>query len=313
MLRTVPRRSHDEGFTLIEVVVAVVLMALVFASVSVFFVQGIATATGLQRRDAGVQVGDQALDFVRAVPSQNPVGTTKLLANRSQAAVTAQWADAPAELSTTTPAFDAVGRATPAVDTTCFRRQTPAPGEPLVPLRSTCTVGGIAYTVDTFIGTCLQPAGASACTNARGVVGVRLYRVVVRVTWSEGADTSCSGQPCQYLLTTLVNSDGDLVFNSTADEVLPVAQERSAVTPYQTDVRIQLVIGGSGLRPAPVTITTAPSNGTFVGLTTGGSVVYRPNRGFSGYDEFRYTVTTTSDRTSTPARVLVTVLPAPAP
>lgn len=294
---TSSRRPHgqDEGFTLIEVVVAVVLMAVVFASVSVFFVAGIGSATGLQRRDSAVQVADQAMQLVRGVPATTTSpAVSKLVRNRAEAAVTAQWLDRPDELAQTTPVWD----------------DAPA-GVPAIPLTATSTVTGQEYVVDTFIGTCTQPADDSACTNAAGTVGELAYRIVVRVSWTEGDGTSCAGEECEYLLTTLVNGDGDLIFNTSLDAPRPVAGDDTATTAVRTDVAIDVLANDSGgLRPSPINIVTNPVNGSFVGNTSNGPIVYRPNPNFFGTDTFTYRISNTSDLTSDPATVTITV-PAP--
>ena len=117
-----PGRGGDEGFTLVEVIVAIVLMALVAVTSAGFFLRGDATSTNLQRRQAAVAVADQAMEGLRALPAVAATpGKSALLAGRSAAAVNAHWAAAPAavqsaQLSTMTAAFDpAPTTSTPAV------------------------------------------------------------------------------------------------------------------------------------------------------------------------------------------------------
>ncbi len=69
-----PRRRGDAGFTLIEVVLALVLLSTLMSSMAVLFVRGMQHLSGLQRRQAAVQVAAQAIEAVRAVsttPGQN--------------------------------------------------------------------------------------------------------------------------------------------------------------------------------------------------------------------------------------------------
>uniref|UniRef100_UPI00292E919F DUF7507 domain-containing protein n=1 Tax=Pedobacter nyackensis TaxID=475255 RepID=UPI00292E919F len=66
--------------------------------------------------------------------------------------------------------------------------------------------------------------------------------------------------------------------------------------------------GSSAIVPGSTTIITQPKNGT-VKVNTDGTVTYTPNQGYTGTDEFTYTVTDKNGQISNPAKVTLTVVP----
>jgi|GEM_PF-2788395 len=294
--------SHDErpdaGFTLIEVIVSVVLLVLIMPSVSLFFVSSIKTSAALQRRDAATQLADEAMELVRAVPITSPSGgVSPLLRGRSQATVEAQWLTAPAELGTTTPVWD-----------------TAPAGSPVIPLRVTKRIGQQTYDIDTFIGACEQRAADTVCSNAV-TTGATFYRVVVRVAWAPGAGASCSGQVCEFLLTTVLSSDSEPLFNTSVDAVRPVARADFASVIPGSPVTLSLLGNDTGsFAVNPVTVLgTGPASGTLTGTLASGTMTYTSTMMFEGTDTFSYLVTDSGGLTSDPATVTVTVTRPPAP
>jgi hypothetical protein len=75
----------------------------------------------------------------------------------------------------------------------------------------------------------------------------------------------------------------------------PTANNDQATTPYQTAVTINLLLNDydsdGNLVPNSVTITQAPSNGAITNINpTTGEATYLPNNGFTGTDNFQYSV-----------------------
>jgi prepilin-type N-terminal cleavage/methylation domain-containing protein len=295
-----PARPHrgvppgDDGFTLTEVVVAVVLLAAVLASAGGIVVSGVVTSAGLQRRDTAVQLADEAMDLVRAVPpAADQDGSVPLLEGRGQAAVQAHWAGGPPELATTDPAWD----------------DDPS-GAPLVPLTVTRSAGGLDYLVDTYIGSCRLARDAppgTACANGAGG-GIEYFRVVVRVTWTEGAGTSCSAGACEYLLATLLNGDAEPLFNPDAEVPDPVAVDDAFTVQSGVATVLPVVANDTGgIAAVPITVVSPPAHGTLTNLENTGEVTYTATAGYGGTDSFTYRLTGTIGAVSGTATVVLTV------
>src|SRR3954451_1693812 len=93
----------DVGFTLIETILSLVLLALVLGSMAGLLLGGVGNAAGLQRRQAAVTLAAQALEAARAlsvVADQN--SCVKLLQGRDQTSVDQQWDLAPASYAAVT-------------------------------------------------------------------------------------------------------------------------------------------------------------------------------------------------------------------
>jgi uncharacterized repeat protein (TIGR01451 family) len=87
----------------------------------------------------------------------------------------------------------------------------------------------------------------------------------------------------------------------------PAAVAKSVTTPYATAVTVNALTGSSDPNGDPRTVqgTTAAANGSVV-LGAGGAITYTPNTGFSGVDQFDYTLSDGNGGTAT-ARITVTV------
>ncbi|MGF1647482.1 MAG: Ig-like domain-containing protein [Kineosporiaceae bacterium] len=286
--------ARDEGgFTVVEVVVAVVLVAAVMASAGIFFVSGVATSAGLQRRDTAAQLADEAMDLVRAVPASDAqAGAAGLVEGRARADVEAHWATAPAGLTDLTdPAWD----------------ETPT-GDPVIPLTATRSAGGLDYTVDTYIGVCRLAPAETSCTRA--ATGVRQFRVVVRVTWNEGGDRCAEGQ-CVFTLATLVNGDAEPVFNPDAEAVPPVAVDDTLSVFQDSSGVVDVLANDTGtlLNDSPVVVLTQPQHGTLSGDIASGRITYTATVPAVSTDSFTYRLTGLLGNVSNTATVTVDITP----
>ena len=129
--------SVDDGFTLIEVVVSLVLLSLIFTAVTTLFIRSLRSADGLQDKQAAVPVSTQGLDLARSIPAiRDAAGNSELVAGRTQAAVSAQWAAVAGldgvDLTDTYATWD----------TTATSASTPT-----LPLSTTVLVSGQSYNV----------------------------------------------------------------------------------------------------------------------------------------------------------------------
>ena len=261
----------DRGFTLLENVLAVVLVGLVLASAAVTFVGATNSAAALQRHQTAVRLAEQALAAVRAVPvSARPDGCYPLLDGRTEAAVTAQWAGKPAAL-----VLDTTDRAvTPA---TCAGRAATVPLRglrtgPAQTVADPVVVGGQRFTVQTFVGTCWLPRAGGVCVPAAAIATTDvsvLYRVVVAVSWA--ADRGCPGG-CLYSVETLRSPEIDPLFDARRPvpsmplTIAAVPGDESAdvtwaapSTPGDSPVLGYTVTATPTAGGAPVTLTLGPT------------------------------------------------------
>ena len=293
--------DRDAGFTLVEVVVALVVLSTMMAAVAALFISSIETASGLQRRQAAAGLATQALDLARATGVQaDTAGCTPLLRGRGQAAVTAQWATAPAALTTT-----ADPEATPA---SC-------PGSALVPLQGLPTntglsdpvrLSGVPYTVRTYIGSCrMTPDNPCVKATSGNSNQPRYYRVVAVVSWS-GA--GCQGGPCTFSASTLLDPSTDPVFNLRG-AATPVATNDTVCLPTPTASAVNVIGNDAGsLTRTPVTVVTRPSRGTLSATISTGVGSYAPGTTTPPFtDTFTYTLTDVNGVVSAPATVTVRV------
>lgn len=96
----------------------------------------------------------------------------------------------------------------------------------------------------------------------------------------------------------------------------PLAEADLAETDTDTPVSVDVLANDSDsdgmLDPASVAVIAQPASGTVSVDASTGAITYTPVAGFSGEDSFEYTVLDNEGAVSDPARVTITVVPAPA-
>ena len=302
----------DAGFTLIEVIVALMLLTIVLMAGGAFMIRSISTSSTLTGRQGAVMVANQVLEQIHAVNAtfdSDAVATrtSPLVYGRGKSDVVAQWAASGLDVSQTTYTGNYTGTGTAAVlDANTYQT---ASSTPTVPLQRTIVLGGRSYTVNALIGTCVQAAGAADCGlyDASMLTYDELFRVVVRVTWAPGAGRTCtSTAACSYGVSTLIDPTPDPTFNASRK---PVANPDAVSTPVGTAVNIGVSVNDSGdFAPAgAVTILTGPTIGSLSLVSN--VVVYTPPANTSGKATFTYTVTDQSGRVSNEATVTVSITP----
>lgn len=307
-MRRDQRTTTDEGFSLIEVIVALFIVGMVASAVLMFFMRGSSTASHLQRTQASASVATQAMEKVRSVHARpgSPSDPTPLVIGRTQTAVAAAFSTVaaldPDLVAETNQLWDPSASASPTVT---------------LPVTRAVRVSDMTYDVTTLIGSCYRAKSASAsdttCVRTNPGPGSTLvYRAVVVVTWDPGV-AKCGGDGCLYTLTTLIDPSTDAVWNiSTA--------------PVANDDQIDSVAGGAAQpveilkndvivsrRTNPTTITSPPTHGTASVITSGtnmGAVTYTPPANYSGLVTFRYKLRDAQGRNSNEATVTVLVYPA---
>lgn len=185
-------RSPDDGFSLVEVIVSIMLISTVLTSLTAYFV----TTLRVTRVQGGLQTAVQLA--TEAVEQARRLEPAALLTGRDQQSVNTQWA-APVtgvDLSGTQSAYDGSAASNAGATAT------------LPTTYRAVTLDGVSYRQYWYVGRCWQPQGGGACTAVSGYAA--LYRVIVAVTWPE---SGCSGD-CHYVTSTLVSSKyPDPLFN----------------------------------------------------------------------------------------------------
>lgn len=193
--------ENESGFSLVEVIVAMVILGILTTAALGLYITSIQSAATLQRREIAVTVASQAMESVAATP------VAALYDGRSKAAVTAQWASnaTVSGLGQTVLNWDSAVPLSPAI---------------AIPLTQSVTFSGTDFTVTTLIGTCYQRVAGPGAGGDCGVVSspaasfTALERVMVVVTWAAGE--SCATGACRYETTTLIDSHADQQWKSGA-------------------------------------------------------------------------------------------------
>ncbi len=182
----------DAGFMLLETLLALTIISVVMAGVSMFFLQSTAVTRKQADSQAAAQIAMAAVERATVLPG------SAVLTGRSEQDVVNQWR-APgvdAYLQHTQLVWensDVAGAATQALPTTV---------DPVL-------VGGgpSKFRRSWYVGVCWQPVSQGACVvvpPALQAGRIKMYRIVVAVTWSS---KDCSGGLCSHVATTLTNYD----------------------------------------------------------------------------------------------------------
>jgi len=249
------RASDDNGFTLVETIVAIGLISTVMAAVTTFMVESL-RATDQQRvMQTAIQVADSEVERVRNV---DPASLTAGRVTGDVATtVSAQIPGLTAHLGDMEQLNLPVAGVTAALSLDA----------------ETVPVNRVNFTTYRFLGRCWQPPAGGTCAGPPGV-GNRIVflRAVVAVTWRAKA---CGDRPCSYITSTLINTiTGDPQFNTNDAASPPLIVNPGGLA---TDVGIQVsrqmtARGGAGSYlwysanlPPPLVMAT---NGLITGTPT---------------------------------------------
>jgi len=180
------RRRGDAGFGMLEVVVAIGIVCVTMAGLTLFLVRTTADAAMQADRQTATQLAVAASERVALLPG------AAVLDGRTRSAVEGQW-HAPgvdAYLDRTKLAWqEGVVAATAALPTT--REPAPIHGAPS------------RFDRSFYVGVCWQPAAGGDCGVPATTAGlVPMYRVVIAVTWSSDR---CAASLCSFVTAMLTS------------------------------------------------------------------------------------------------------------
>ena len=296
--------ATDDGFTLVEVTVALALLGVIATATLGFFISGTRTSTDLQRRQVAVALANAAVEDARGLPvtvqTSTTGGTTTtwplLVRGRTQSSVSSQWSASGSPASTTFPAWDP---------------SSPV-GALLVAPTKTDRVGTASYTTTTYIGTCyrLRATTSQPCDRAGGERANQPpagYEELVRIsaTTAWGTAQECSGSACSYTASVLVDTSVDPEWNTSGgravDDTATVARgTRQTLDVLNNDTMIPA-------RTSPVTVRSAPSGMRATADPAGTITLEVPADAALGSVTVTYFVKDAYGATSNTATVRVTV------
>ncbi|BEL12120.1 hypothetical protein Q0Z83_103110 [Actinoplanes sichuanensis] len=207
------RREEDEGFTIVELIVALAVLSVAMAGLGMFFVDG-TTAVSQQRDERQAsQVAATALEQIRALEAK------ALLVGRGKDTVTTQWKAA----SDTSPFKERLKPYLKSMKMEWSADADAAAGDDAaIPTKTkSVTVGGITFEQSIFVGgcevyfmttdDCVDPS-TSTKRPADATTILQYFRVVVLETWPHKSCPETGGR-CAYIASTLVSRVAEPVFD----------------------------------------------------------------------------------------------------
>ncbi|BBH68359.1 hypothetical protein ACTI_50440 [Actinoplanes sp. OR16] len=205
--------AGDEGFTLVELIIALTIISITLLASTPFFVASLNNVNAQRGRQAAIQLANTAIEQVRGLQG------SALLSGRSTGATQEQFDAAPPSMRDylATMAVEADSTITDATATDGADAPIPTTSQKLTVEGTTYTqniyVGACEiYLVKTSSGDCVYPMGADAPSDSTKIL--KFFRVVVLVTWPDKACTSSSGAAtCEYITSTLVARAAEPIFD----------------------------------------------------------------------------------------------------
>ncbi|WIM95176.1 putative Ig domain-containing protein [Actinoplanes oblitus] len=242
-------RRGDEGFTLLEVLVAMAVISVAMAGLGAFFVNGAVIVAQQRDQRYAVRLAGNALEQVRALEP------TALVDGRGAQKVLQQWQslqNGPFK-NKLQPYLDSMEPADNGIEDSTEGDNASLPTAP-----KTITVGGTSFTQNILVGTCevyvtrtdkcvlplpvgdpLRPADATSI--------LEYYRVVVLETWQHKRCT-VSGGVCGHIASTLISKDkADATYSTT--RAIPKIRQPDMKVFYRgrNDVAVKMKVTGGNL------------------------------------------------------------------
>jgi Tfp pilus assembly protein PilV len=181
------RPTGDEGFGLLETIVAVAIIAVTMAGLTLFLIRT-TKVTNLQADyQSATQLASVAMEDVSQFPGE------ALLAGRPYNAVAGQWQapGVPPYLAMTQLAWDHT-----------MTDSAPSAEPAALPIAPTAITAKFLKSV--YIGTCWQATSGGDCAAVQQPAQVEMFRVIVAITWSA---QGCPDSTCSYVTAMLAAHD----------------------------------------------------------------------------------------------------------
>jgi len=298
------RLSADNGFVLLETVVAIGLIAVVMAAFTTFFVNSVAYTSQQRASQIAVQVATSTVDMIRSLPASDPLN------GHDANSVAAQFANASSAVA---PWLQGMTAATDPLALTAGSGLTAA-----VPTTAvTQTLNNVAYKINVYLGTCVILTGVTvnaSCAVAAASSGIGYLRAVVAVTWT---GSRCPSTGCLFVTSTLLSTVDDPLFSGTpSPPAAPTLTNPGAQNSAVGDtISLQLASTAvpsarfavtSGTLPAGLMLDTASGliSGTPSAVTASTSLTLTLTDGFdrSTTTSFTWTVQAALTTTAPPAQ-----------
>jgi Tfp pilus assembly protein PilV len=201
------RFAKDDGFSLIEVIVALGILMIVMLSTAGFFVQSLKTSSTQAQQQEAAQLATQQLDYSRSVPAK------ALLYGRTQALV---------QVATNSPGITDLSQdVISGFNYDGWDGTSSGQASQVVPINMPPqTVSGTVYNVTTFIDRCYVSFGTNQqCVRAAAAGSSWLFRISVNVSWKPTGGRTCptASKACQFVASTLRDPGTDPCFNVNVD------------------------------------------------------------------------------------------------
>jgi prepilin-type N-terminal cleavage/methylation domain-containing protein len=210
--RAVPG-TGDQGFSLVEIIVALTIISVTLLASTPFFVASIKNVNAQRGRQVAIQLANTAIEQVRGLQG------SALLSGRGKAPTQAQFDVAPTSMKSylATMAVESDSTITDAAS-------TDGPDAPIPTTAQKLTVEGTTFTQNIYVGACeiyllktsngecVYPLGSDAPSDTTKIL--KFFRVVVLMTWPDQAcNTSSGASTCEYVTSTLVARASEPVFD----------------------------------------------------------------------------------------------------
>jgi prepilin-type N-terminal cleavage/methylation domain-containing protein len=221
--------GDDNGFTIIEVLVAIAVISTTMLSLGPLFVITMKVNHQQSNRQSAIQAADDAMERARALQVSALLTGRDLKSTMSQAVAAPEAvkvllggdANVGSQMSIIDVAQQFLAYDTEAVDDSGATAALPTAANPI-------TLSGLEYRQSWYVGRCgratpaqdSQPEAARrACVAGESGTGYTpMYRVIVVVAWT---DRFCSS-PCTYLSSSLISSKTEEPVFSVGDSVARV-------------------------------------------------------------------------------------------
>ena len=216
-------RPADEGLTLVEVMVAIAIIAVVAISAGSLTIIGVGTATNQERRQIAVTIASGTMETLNARSAliNGSTGVSDLFTGRTFSKTDSAWQanSSVAGVSNTYETWDSTATSTSTQSVLITPYTLSNPVNPLVQ-------SGTKYTVTTLLGTCYQPTKVQAngrwdCSTLSGYSTpptltpagwTPLVRAIVIVRWTAG--NNCGAGGCLFVASSLIDFHTDQVWVS---------------------------------------------------------------------------------------------------